>query len=89
MGRKISAPAGPIENPAVRSSIQDARGTLQIGYDNGCEKMDNDNNKIKRQLSSDDILKSQNKENILKDLVDGEVFEFLVLNNYCSHHKYQ
>lgn len=79
IGRKISAPAAPIENPAVRSSLQDARGSFQIGYDNGCEKLDNEreNLKLKRQLSSDDIslnmLKSQNKENIMKDLVDGEV----------------
>lgn len=82
ISRKISAPAGPIErieNPAVRSSLQDARGSFQIGYDNGCEKLDNEreNLKLKRQLSSDDIslnmLKTQNKENIMKDLVDGEV----------------
>lgn len=64
----------------MRSSLQDARGSFQIGYDNGCEKVDNEseNHKLKRQLSSGDIsvgniLKSQNKENIMKDLVDGEV----------------
>lgn len=41
VGRKISAPSGPIENNvAVRSTIQDARGTLQIGYDSDSEKPD-------------------------------------------------
>lgn len=80
IGRKISAPVGPIENPAVRSTLQDARGSFQIGYDNGCEKLDNGSEKLKlkRQLSSDDIslsniLQSQNKENIINDLVDGEI----------------
>lgn len=80
MGRKISAPAMTMENPAIRSTLQDAKGSFQIGYDNGYEKMDNGSEKLKlkRQLSSDDIalssaLKSQNKENIIGDLVDGEV----------------
>lgn len=76
VGRKISAPAMSIENPAIRSTLQDARGSFQIGYDNGCEKMDNGTEKLKlkRQLSSDDIsLRSQNKENIISDMVDGEV----------------
>lgn len=31
IGRKISAPSFPIENPAVRSSLQDARGSIQLG----------------------------------------------------------
>lgn len=76
IGRKISAPAGPfVENPAVRSSLQDARGSFQLGYDNGCEKQDNgrENYKLKRQLSNDEIsLRSlmKNKEN--NDSVDGE-----------------
>lgn len=85
VGRKISAPSFPVavDNPAVRSSLQDARGSIQLGYDdsNGCEKQDNGTEKItrlKRQLSSDDIsLKTlaggANKENIMRDLVDGEV----------------
>lgn len=57
MGRKISAPSAPIENPAVRSTAQDARGSFQLGYDNGCEKsdIDRENYKLKKQLSSDDI----------------------------------
>ncbi|KAI4466052.1 hypothetical protein MML48_3g00021872 [Holotrichia oblita] len=57
IGRKISAPSAPIENPAVRSTIQDARGSFQLGYDNGCEKSDieRENFKLKKQLSSDDI----------------------------------
>lgn len=71
----------PVENPAIRSTLQDARGSFQIGYDNGCEKMDNGSEKLKlkRQLSSDDIslsnsaLRSHNKENIINDMVDGEV----------------
>lgn len=69
-----------IENPAIRSTLQDAKGSFQIGYDNGCEKMDNGSEKfkLKRQLSSDDIalnsaIKLQNKENLINDLVDGEV----------------
>lgn len=81
VGRKLSSTTGPvpIENPAVRSSLQDARGSLQIGYDNGCEKQDHEreNHKMKRQMSSDEISLRhhtiQNKENILNDLVDGEV----------------
>lgn len=76
IGRKISAPSMPVENPAVRSTLQDARGSFQIGYDNGCEKIDNGTEKLKlkRQLSSDEIsLKSHNKENIINDMVDGEV----------------
>ncbi|GJQ85734.1 hypothetical protein Trydic_g12140 [Trypoxylus dichotomus] len=57
VGRKISAPSAPIENPAVRSTAQDARGSFQLGYDNGCEKSDveRENFKLKKQLSSDDI----------------------------------
>lgn len=69
-----------MENPAIRSTLQDAKGSFQIGYDNGCEKVDNGSEKLKfkRQLSSDDIslnntLRSHNKENIISDLVDGEV----------------
>ncbi|CAH0557676.1 unnamed protein product [Brassicogethes aeneus] len=88
VGRKISAPSFPvaIENPAVRSSLQDARGSIQLGYgtENGCEKQDNGTEKItslKRQLSSESIsLKNRtaNKENIIKDAIDGE------LNNRMS-----
>lgn len=84
VGRKISAPSFPvpIENVVpVRSTYQDARGTFQLGYeDNGCEKQDNGTEKLrlKRQLSSDDIPYRNiganiNKENIIKDLVDGDV----------------
>ncbi|XP_064213219.1 patronin isoform X5 [Tribolium castaneum] len=74
VGRKISAPSFPIptENPAVRSSLQDARGSIQLGYDNGCEKRDDETEKfkLKRQLSSDDI-SLRNKENFIKDVVDA------------------
>ncbi|XP_023310472.1 patronin isoform X3 [Anoplophora glabripennis] len=82
IGRKISAPSfpTPIENAPVRSTLQDARGSFQLGYDNGCEKQDDGSEKLKlkRQLSSDDISlrnlgSNMNKENIIKDLVDGEV----------------
>lgn len=82
MGRKISAPTGPVvENPAVRSSVKDNRSSIQIGYDNGCEKQDDEREpyKLKRQLSSDVITVHNNnnqihdKENIISDLVDGEV----------------
>lgn len=72
IGRKISAPSFPIEaNPAVRSSLQDARGSIQLGYDNGCEKQDNDSEKLKlkRQLSSDEISLRKLKA---ADLTDGE-----------------
>lgn len=61
--RKISAPSGPVENPAVRSSLKDAQGSFQLGYDNGCEKPDDEREKyrINRQLSSDSIpLKKSN-----------------------------
>ncbi|KAG5885276.1 hypothetical protein JTB14_005815 [Gonioctena quinquepunctata] len=84
VGRKISAPSFPIpiENAPKRSTYQDARGSFQLGYDDCQEKQDNgtEKYKLKRQLSSDDIafrnLSSNlavNKENIMKDLVDGEV----------------
>lgn len=82
VGRKISAPSfpTPIENAPVRSTLQDARGSFQLGYDNGCEKQDDGSEKakLKRQLSSDDISlrnlgSNMNKENMIKDLVDGEV----------------
>ncbi|KAJ8916210.1 hypothetical protein NQ315_016349 [Exocentrus adspersus] len=82
VGRKISAPAfpTPIENAPVRSTLQDARGSFQLGYDNGCEKRDDGSEKLKlkRQLSSDDIQlrncgSNMNKENMIKDLVDGEM----------------
>ncbi|XP_031344044.1 patronin isoform X4 [Photinus pyralis] len=79
VGRKISAPAGPvIENPAVRTTLMDNSSSIQIGYDNGCEKQEDEleNYKLKRQLSSEVIkLHHHNeldKENILKDVVDGE-----------------
>lgn len=57
IGKKISAPSIPIENPAVRSSLQDARGSIQLGYDNGYEKsdVDRENQKLKKQLSNDEI----------------------------------
>ncbi|VEN49558.1 unnamed protein product [Callosobruchus maculatus] len=92
--RKTSAPSFPVENLPLRSSLQDARGSFQLGYDDytteGDEKQDNGNEKamarLKRQLSSDDIAairRGQNnagtgvggvgKENIIRDLVDGEV----------------
>lgn len=60
----------PIENPAVRSTLQDARGSFQIGYDNGCEKTDDDTEKpkLKRQLSSDDVASRAQH----RDLVDGD-----------------
>lgn len=82
VGRKISAPSfpTPIENAPVRSTLQDARGSFQLGYDSGCEKQDDGSEKLKlkRQLSSDDISlrnlgSNMNKENIIKDLVDGEM----------------
>ncbi|KAJ8944831.1 hypothetical protein NQ314_009372 [Rhamnusium bicolor] len=82
VGRKISAPSFPIpiENAPVRSTLQDARGSFQLGYDNGCEKQDDGSEKfkLKRQHSSDDISlrnlsSNTNKENIIKDLVDGEM----------------
>lgn len=74
VGRKISAPSFPIENPAVRSSLQDARGSIQLGYDNGCEKQDNDTEKLKlkRQLSSDDISLRKLNQDKLSDLIDTE-----------------
>lgn len=81
MGRKISAPSfpTPIENAPVRSTLQDARGSFQLGYDNGCEKSDDGSEKpkMRRQLSSDDISlrnlgSNMNKENLIRDLVDGE-----------------
>ncbi|CAH2005388.1 unnamed protein product [Acanthoscelides obtectus] len=93
--RKISAPSFPVENLPLRSSLQDARGSFQLGYDDfttgECdEKQDNGNEKamarLKRQLSSDDIAairRGQNslvgqevavgKENVIRDLVDGEM----------------
>ncbi|CAH1117780.1 unnamed protein product [Phaedon cochleariae] len=83
VGRKISAPSFPVaqENLPIRSTYQDARGSFQLGYDNGCEeKQDNGTEKLKlkRQLSSDDITFRQiplslNKESLIRDLVDGEV----------------
>ncbi|XP_072388108.1 patronin isoform X5 [Diabrotica undecimpunctata] len=83
IGRKISAPAFPIpiENPPVRSLYQDTKGSIQLGYENGCdEKQDNGSEKykLKRQLSSDDIAfrnisSNINKETIIRDLVDGEI----------------
>lgn len=84
VGRKISAPAPPIpfeNNVAIRSSIQDARGTLQIGYDSDSEKQDHgkDSYKLKRQLSSDaisinNIIHSKAASDLLiNDMIDGEV----------------
>ncbi|XP_074040441.1 calmodulin-regulated spectrin-associated protein patronin isoform X3 [Leptinotarsa decemlineata] len=86
IGRKISAPSfpTPIENAPTRSTYQDARGSFQLGYDNGYEeKQDNGTEKfkLKRQLSSDDIafrkiganLGADRENIIMKDLVDGEV----------------
>ncbi|XP_060518088.1 patronin isoform X3 [Cylas formicarius] len=78
VGRKISAPSFPVavENPRVRSSVQDARGSLQLGYDNGCEKEDSvPEDRLKRQMSSDDITLMNfnlSKEKSVKDLVDDE-----------------
>lgn len=77
MGRKISAPSFPVENVPIRSTYQDARGSFQLSYDEGREeKQDNGTEKLKlkRQLSSDDIAyRNLNKENVIKDLVDGEM----------------
>lgn len=74
IGRKISSPSLPIENPAIRSSIQDARGSIQLGYDNGCEKYDDESEKIKlkRQLSSDEI-SIRKIISTKEDLVDGDI----------------
>lgn len=75
VGRKISAPTFPVavENAPVRSTLQDARGSFQLGYDNGCEEKQDDGSekvRLKRQMSSDDITL---KKNLIKDLVDGDV----------------
>lgn len=89
VGRKISAPSEPIvpiENPAVRSSKQDNCSSFQLGYDNGCEKQDDDceNFKLKRQLSSDVLTlnnKFHDKDNIMNDIVDGEIASRLSFAN--------
>lgn len=79
VGRKISAPSFPIpiENAPVRSTLQDARGSFQLGYDNGCEEKQDDGSeksRLKRQMSSDDItLKKFQDPGLIKDLVDGDV----------------
>uniref|UniRef100_A0AAR5PJX9 Patronin n=1 Tax=Dendroctonus ponderosae TaxID=77166 RepID=A0AAR5PJX9_DENPD len=79
VGRKISAPSFPvaIENAPVRSTLQDARGSFQLGYDNGCEEKQDDGSeksRLKRQMSSDDItLKKFQERGLIKDLVDGDV----------------
>ncbi|XP_076270911.1 calmodulin-regulated spectrin-associated protein patronin isoform X4 [Rhynchophorus ferrugineus] len=79
VGRKISAPNFPVavENTPVRSTLQDARGSFQLGYDNGCEEKQDDGSekvKFRRQMSSGDITlkNSSDKEVTLKDLVDGD-----------------
>ncbi|XP_066144047.1 patronin-like isoform X5 [Euwallacea fornicatus] len=79
VGRKVSAPSfpTPIDNAPVRSTLQDARGSFQLGYDNGCEEKQDDGSekgRLKRQMSSDDItLKKFQDRGLIKDLVDGEV----------------
>ncbi|XP_071052762.1 patronin isoform X4 [Onthophagus taurus] len=86
VGRKISTPSiekmERIENPAVRSSLQDARGSFQLGYDNGCEKSEYEKEsfKLKKQLSSDDIslrnltLKEKENQQLITEteVVDGD-----------------
>lgn len=77
VGRKSSIPSiTTIENPAVRSSLQDARGTLQIGYDydDGCDKKTVDSGKLRKQISEDLSLKNSNTNEVIKsDNVDGEI----------------
>ncbi|CAG9862690.1 unnamed protein product [Phyllotreta striolata] len=92
VGRKVSAPSFPVavENAPVRSTYQDARSTLRLGYENGCdEKQDNgtEKYKLKRQLSSDDIALGarSNKENIIRDLVDGEVTKRMSFADLGKH----
>lgn len=96
VGRKISAPSfpTPVETVVpVRSTYQDARGTFQLGYDdNGCEKQDNgtEKPKLKRQHSSDDIgyrniAVTVNKENMMKDLVDGEMSKRMSFADLGKH----
>ncbi|XP_025830608.1 patronin isoform X4 [Agrilus planipennis] len=86
VGRKISAPAF-IENPAVRSSVKDNRSSIQFGYDNGCEKSDEDHEKpqLRRQYSAGAIpssfgklnnnsgSKESIKDGFTNDIVDGEI----------------
>lgn len=74
VGRKLSAPSHPtpIENPAVRSSVKDNRSSINLGYDNGCEKENGSEApppafELRRQQSSDAISiysKNSDKENI-------------------------
>lgn len=73
VGRKLSAPSHPtpIENPAVRSSFKDNRSSINLGYDNGCEKENGSEAppafELRRQQSSDAISiysKNSDKENI-------------------------
>ncbi|XP_050310591.1 patronin isoform X6 [Anthonomus grandis grandis] len=77
VGRKISAPNFPMpveQNAPVRSTLQDAKGSFRLGYDNGCEEKPDDGSekiRLKRQMSSDDI--TMKKNNLIKDLVDGDI----------------
>ncbi|KAF5305035.1 hypothetical protein FQR65_LT18790 [Abscondita terminalis] len=99
IGRKLSTPTAPIvDNPAVRSSIKDNCSSFQIGYDNGCEKQDDEreNYKLKRQLSNE-VIKIQNNnkedrsaEDIISDLVDAEANHLSFANlkqNSSGDHK--
>lgn len=53
-------------------------GSFKLGYDNGCEKQDNEreNYKLKRQLSNDEIslrnLTKNKENNLLNDTIDDE-----------------
>ncbi|XP_055916427.1 patronin [Eupeodes corollae] len=70
---------------AVRSSIADARGTLQLGYDtdSGSEKQDRETEKtsIRRQGSVDNISPRNNKHSNKKELSDGDLSSHSGLNS--------
>lgn len=82
--RRISnTSAPPVQNfpleqlQPVRSSLSDARSTLQLGYDtdSGSEKQDRDDEKttLRRQTSVDNVNRSPAVRQHSRDNIDGEI----------------
>ncbi|XP_037918484.1 patronin isoform X8 [Hermetia illucens] len=87
--RKLSSASAAEPAVAVRSSVADARGTLQIGYDtdSGSEKQDRETEKrtMSRQSSMDNLARRNSVHSKEKDYTDGDATQVHTNTSAYSH----
>lgn len=102
--RRVSNTSAPVQNfplvqlQPVRSSLSDARSTLQLGYDtdSGSEKQDRDDEKttLKRQTSVDNVSVGRSPAAMRqhsRDNIDGEISRVkqMATGNYGNGDDYE